>query len=315
MKIPGLVFFICALALAAAPASAQSPADAAPAAATPRMVMTWIPPYAIGPSLAQLKALHNGAGPSKALTHIALQFWHPTLLGGVTRATAYGPISDALVREIIRWGHNHGIKVVLCVYNFDETTQKWDWAWAKSAFATRRAAFVAVLVAEMTRLGLDGIDIDFEGDDTDIPDILLNKDRPAYVKFVQALHLQLAPRHKHLTVDSFSDQYNAPNWNWWASLFRYVDGITSMGYQDIGMNAPGGASYSNQVLHAGAYSSKLMLGLPSDQNTWQGNNAVDQTHWFVTTTKVGVAIWDAQFTATMWRQAPVWQNLQAVSGR
>ena len=311
MKFPGLISLL--FVLAAAPASAQPAAPVTPAAATQRMVMTWIPPYAISESLTQLKALHSGAGPSKALTHIALQFWHPTSLGGVHVATAYAPISDALIRRIVAWGHAHGIKVVLCVYNFDENTQMWDWAWAKSAFATHRATFAANLAAEMNRLGLDGIDIDFEGDDVDIPDNQLAKDKPAYVAFIKALRAKT--RGKHLTVDSFSDQYNAPSWNWWASLFPYVDGITSMGYNYIGMNASGGARYSSQVKHAGVYAAKLMLGLPSDRNTWQGNNAVDQTHWFVTTTKVGVAIWDAQFTGTMWRGAPVWQNLQAVSGR
>ncbi|HVV60331.1 MAG TPA: glycosyl hydrolase family 18 protein [Pseudolabrys sp.] len=309
MRIRGLI--LLALALAAAPASAQQ--TTAPAASAQRMVMTWIPPYAIDASLAQLKALHSGEGPSKALTHIALQFWHPTSSGGVTVTNAYDPITPAQIKRIVAWGHNHGIKVVLCVYNFDENTQKWDWAWAKSAFATHRAAFAANLAAEMNRLGLDGIDIDFEGDDNIIPDRLLNKDKTAYVAFVKTLRAKT--RGKHLTIDSFSDQYNAPNWNWWTSLFPYVNGITSMGYQYIGMNAPGGASYASQRRRAGANAPKLMLGLPSDRNTWQGNNANDQTHWFVTTTKVGVAIWDAQFTGSLWRQAPVWQNLRAVSGR
>ncbi|MGB7259244.1 MAG: glycosyl hydrolase family 18 protein [Pseudolabrys sp.] len=278
------------------------------------MVMTWIPPYAIGISRRRLDALYGVSGPSKALTHIALQFWHPTSLGGVTRATAYGPISDALVREIIRWGHNHGIKVVLCVYNFDETTQKWDWAWAKSAFATHRAAFVAALVAEMTRLGLDGIDIDFEGDDTDIPDIQLNKDKRAYVAFIKALRMQMPG--EHLTVDSFPNQYNAPNWLWWTALFPYLDGITSMGYGDLGRNASGWQSYARQRTAAGKFARKLMIGLPSDVSVWQGNSAADQTAWFTLPKQVvGVAIWDAQFSAIAWRQAPVWQNLQAVSGR
>ena len=326
MFAPGLLSMIVSLALSSAsdlPTLEQQALDAAksveqsvPAVVAPkakphRMVMTWIPSYAVAESLTQLKALHGGAGPSKALTHIGLQFWLPISSGGVAKDS--DAVSDAQIKQIVAWGHQHGIKVLLCVYNATGG-DTWDWGLAKSAFAGHRDAFVNALVAEMNRLGLDGIDIDFEGDDPPTPTSQLNLDKPAYVAFVKALHVKLHKAGKQLTIDSFSDQWNAPNWTWWTALFPYVDGLTSMGYDEIGMNAAGSAKYSNQVAHAATSSAKLMLGMPSWVDHWQGNDAVAQTNWLLTHKNVSVSIWDAEFTAPEWQKAPVWKNLQKVRG-
>jgi hypothetical protein len=326
MFAPGLLSMIVSLALSsasnlpnieqqaldAAKSVQQSvPAVVAPKATPHRMVMTWIPSYAIGDSLKQLKALHGGAGPSKALTHIGLQFWQPTKAGGVTKDG--DAVSDAKIKEIVAWAHPLGIKILLCVYNAS-SGDTWDWDLAKSAFAGNRDAFVTALIAEMNRLKLDGVDIDFEGDDPPTATSQLNKDKPAYVAFVTALHAKLHKAGKQLTVDSFSDQWNAPNWTWWSALFPYVDGLTSMGYDEIGMNAAGSAKYSNQVAHAGTASAKLMLGMPSWVDNWQGNDAVAQTNWLLTHKNVSASIWDAEFTAPEWQKARVWQNLQKVRG-
>ena len=82
-----------------------------------------------------------------------------------------------------------------------------------------------------------------------------------------------------------------------------------MGYSEIGRNGKGWAAYRWQLQQAGQYAAKLQIGLPSDMSVWQGNNAGDQTAWFLTVNKVGVAIWDAQFSATAWQQAAVLRNL------
>jgi hypothetical protein len=327
MFAPGLLSMIVSLALSNVPNlpnieqqaldAAKSVQQAAPAIAAltakpRRMLMTWIPSYAVEESLKQLKALHGGVGPSKALTHIGLQFWLPTSSGGVTKDS--DAVSDAKIKQIVAWAHQHRIKILLCVYNASGG-DTWDWDLAKAAFADNRDAFVNALIKEMNRLGLDGVDIDLEGNDPPTPTDQLNLDKPAYVAFVKALHAKLHKVGKQVTVDSFSDQWNAPNWTWWATLFPYVDGLTSMGYDEIGMNAAGSAKYSNQIAHAGTNSAKLMLGMPSWVDNWQGNNAVAQTNWLLTHKNVGVSIWDAEFTAGAWQSAPAWQNLQKLRGR
>jgi hypothetical protein len=314
MFAPGLVPMIIALAMSATTDLEQQAVDAARAAvpgipaiaapAKPRRVMSWVPPYATEESLAALKQMHARVGPANSLTHLGLQFWWPKADGSVRYSTD-GEVNDGTVRNFVAWAHAHKIKVLLCVYN---AMPDWDWARAKKAFAGNRARFVAALAAEVKRLGLDGVDVDFEGDDVD-SDGQFNGDKGAYVAFIKALRAELNKAGKELTVDAFSDIYNAPNTGWWADLFPHVDGLTSMGYAEIGRNGKGPAAYGWQLRHAGKYAARLQIGLPSDKSVWQGNNAADQTAWFLTTKRVGVAVWDAQFSATAWQQPPVWRNL------
>jgi hypothetical protein len=264
-----------------------------------------VPAYAAAESLAALKQMHARVGPGNVLTHLALQFWWPKPDGTGLQYSTDGEVNDDTVRGFVAWARAHKIKVLLCVYN---AVPDWDWQRAKKAFAANRVQFAAALAAEVTRLGLDGVDIDFEGDDVNT-DGEFNGDKPAYVAFIKTLRAELNKIKKELTVDAFPYIYNAPNSGWWLALFPYVDALTSMGYAEMGRNAKGWASYSWQIRHAGQYAAKLQIGLPSDVNAWQGNNAGDQAAWFLTMQKVGVGIWDAQFTATAWQQPTVWRNL------
>ncbi len=317
MFAPGVVAMIMALAMSAASdverqavdaarmAEPGLPAVAALARPAPRRVMSWVPSYATEESLAALKQMHAAVGPANSLTHLGLQFWWPKADGTGVRYSTDGEVNDGTVKNFIAWAHAHKIKVLLCVYN---AVPDWNWPRAKKAFAGHRASFVAALVAEVKRLGLDGVDVDFEGDDVDT-DGQFNGDKGAYVAFIKALRAELDRAGKELTVDAFPDIYNAPNTSWWADLLPYVDGLTSMGYAETGRNGKGSAAYAWQLRHAGKYAAKLQIGLPSDVSVWQGNNAADQTAWFLTTKKVGVAIWDAQFSAIAWQQPPVWRTL------
>ncbi len=276
------------------------------AAVPPRKVMTWVPPYGMTQSWARLSSLYSGAGPRNALTHLALQFWVPTPTGGLARSTRYRTFTNANIQTFVTWGHRNGIKVVLCVYNGE---YGWDWPLAKAGFnATNRTNFINALIAEMQARGLDGIDADLEG----LGDF--EADKPAYVAFVRELARRVHLLGKIVTVDSFHYIYNAPNQNWWAALFPYVDGINSMGYEDLGRNAPTWQRYSSQKTRAGAYSAKLQIGIPSYLPTWQGNTTLQQTNWFRSAQagRVGVAIWDAQLTDASWKSAPVWQVLRAI---
>jgi hypothetical protein len=278
---------------------------AGPAAAE-RMVKTWVPPYAIVSSEARLAERYDGVGPADALTHLGLQFWVPTASGGLERSSRYGVISDGTIARLRGFGHAHGIKVMLTVYNGE---WGWDWALAKGAFGDNRAAFVEALVAEMQALGLDGIDIDLEGAGMDPT----AEDKAAYLAFIKALRKRLRPLGKELVVDSFSYVWNAPNTTWWPDLLPLVDGLVSMGYQETGRGAPGWQSYAWQRKAAGSHADKLLLGMPSDREAWLGKTAVQQIAWAMPVErKVGIAVWDAQNPSAAWRTRAVWKRLKAI---
>jgi hypothetical protein len=270
-----------------------------------RMVMSWIPTYAIAKSQRRLGMTFKGVGPLTALTHLGLQFWTPTASGGLERVSTGGTISDETIQGIISQVHDHGIRVMLCVFNGGNT---WDWSLAKNAFATNRDNFIAALITEMDAQNLDGIDVDFEGDDDGATDFSL--DEPAYVDFISKLAAQVRAKGKQLTLDSFPYIWDAPNQNWWSDLLPLVDGMTSMGYQDIGRKAPDWRAYAAQKTAAGDYAGRLMIGMPSGRASWKGSTAAAQLNWVLNDGVVNVSIWDAQFPSMTWRTRPIWNRLQ-----
>lgn len=287
-------------------ASAQyATQNALVAAVQPRKIITWVPPYGIAAAKAQLVKTYSGYGPRNGITHLALQFFRPTKSGTVGRVTRYGEISPADIKWFIAWGHKYGIKVLLCIYNGEND---WDWPLAKAAFTTGKTAFINNLIEKMNAFGFDGIDVDLEG----VGD--LNGDKNAYVSFIQALAQRVHLENKTLTIDSFHYIYNAPNQTWWAALFPLVDGINSMGYEDLGRNAPNWQKYLSQKQTAGAYSAKLQIGLPSYLPAWQGDTTLQQILWFKASQagRVGIAIWDAQFQDSSWATKSVWQYLRLI---
>lgn len=305
MRFTGVLL---ALALLFAPPALRAEPAPAPAVSPARIVMTWVPPYSRDVSWARLRAKYNGAGPAAALTHLGLQFWTPSPDGGLTRPTKFGTISDAEVRSYVDWAHANGVKVMLTVYN---GVDGWDWALAKNAFANKRTRFVNALVAEMQRMNLDGVDVDLEGAPLDpTPD-----DKATYVGFIKALSKAVRAHGKWIQLDSFHYIYNAPNQTWWPDLFRHVDAIASMGYEDLGRSAPGWQSYEAQRAASGgaANMSKLIIGVPTYMESWQGDSAILQVKWFTGAQKrVGVGLWDAQDQAAAFRAAPVWRQLEKV---
>lgn len=294
------------LALAFAFAVACAAPGGASAGDAGRMVKTWVPPYAIAASRERLGERYGGVGPADGLTHLGLQFWVPSASGGLERSSRYGAIGDGQIAEFRAWGHDNGIKVMLTVYNGE---WGWDWALAKNAFGANRQAFVDALVAEMQALGLDGIDIDLEGAGMDPT----AEDKAEYVAFIRALRKRLRPLGKELVLDSFSYVWNAPNTTWWPDLLPLVDGLVTMGYQEIGRGAPSWQSYAWQRKAAGRHADKLLLGMPSDRDAWLGKSVLQQIDWVLPAErKVGVAIWDAQNPAAAWRTRSVWKRLRAI---
>ena len=280
-----------------------STTEAEPASA--RLAMTWVPPYAIDKCRSRLDENVDGLGPKDGLTHLALQFWLPTRAGGLEKTSQYGAISDTTVIGFRDWAHGHGIRAMLCVYN---SLEKWDWSLAQAGFAEHREEFVRALVAETVRLGLDGIDVDLEGDGE------FDSSKESFLTFIRDLAARLHALGKQITVDSFTYQWNAPNQTWWPDLFPLVDGINSMGYEQIGANAPAWQAYAAQKSAAGANASKLLLGVPGDKPDWLGNTAAEHLDWIVRDSSVGVAIWDAQFAAPFWKTSSAWRSLAKMRG-
>jgi hypothetical protein len=272
-----------------------------PAPESKRIVMTWVPPYAVEKCAARLRENFGDRGMKDGLTHLGLQFWTPTLSGGVERP--HKTTNDATVKELRDWAHSQGIRVMLCVYNGGKI---WDWPLARAGFAGHPKEFADNLIAEMERLGLDGVDLDLEGNGD------FEKDKEAYVRFVGELSRRLRQQGKQLTVDSFSYKWNAPNQGWWKDLLPLVDGLTTMGYEEIGAHASEWRAYEAQCAASGPDAAKLMIGMPTDKSRWQGGEALDHLKWVREEGRVGVALWDAQLPSPAWRTKEMWAILGSI---
>ena len=216
-------------------------------------------------------------------------------------ATKFDRLTDDLVLEWRDWCHAHGARALLCVYNGEE---KWDWGLARNAFITSREAFTAALLAETERLGLDGIDVDLEGNGA------FDADRAAYVSFIGGLSAGLHAQGRQLFADSFAYVWNAPNQQWWPDLFPLVDGVSSMGYEETGARSDGWRGYASETAAAGKSPGKLLLGVPTHLESWQETTLAEHLGWFVKNSGPGVALWDAQFRAASWRTPDLWLLLQ-----
>ena len=300
------IFTVILLVGMAEPAPAEDAAANSPSfPAYKHPVMTWVPPYAIGKCKARLNESFDGITMADGLTHLGLQFWTPTQTGGVAYAGKNDGPSDAVVSELVQWGHAHGVRVLLCVYN---GSHGWDWNLARSAFGSHRDEFVEALVNEANRLHLDGVDIDLEGDGS------FEKDKGPFLDFMRPLSAKLHAQGKHLTVDSFSHIWNAPNAQWWPELLPLVDGLTTMGYEEIGAKAPEWKSYAAQKATAGEYAARFMFGMPAHKDSWHGNTAMEQLKWVVDDGGTGVSMWDAQLNGA-WSKNEIWKSLGQIRGR
>jgi hypothetical protein len=162
---------------------------------------------------------------------------------------------------------------------------------------------------EVERLQLDGVDVDLEGNGS------FEADREAFVAFIRKLSERLRAKDRHLTVDTFSYKWNAPNQTWWKDLLPHVDALTTMGYEEIGSMAPEWRGYAAQKAAAGEHASKLMIGLPSGRNEWRGNSALEHLQWLKADGEVGVSFWDAQVKGAAWQKPEVWQALGDIRRR
>ncbi len=320
------------LVLAAHTSVAAEPANESPGKGLPDnrpRVISWVPPYGVE---ASLQAIESSPLIGANLTHLGLQLWNPSADG---RGLVFAPKSKAgdLVTpdELLRlrdWARARNVKVLLTVYNNSQALGRWDWALAKRAFAEQPQDFANALLVEMKRYGLDGIDLDLEGEGN------FDADRPAYAKFVALLSEALKAQGKLLTIDSFhSPCANAPNMSWWPDWRGQIDAIHSMGYDDLYEGStevftpPGrptcaqGAhifKYSWQLqygLRAGYQPHQIVLGLPTWVDHWGkgGLGADARSHVReVQALGAGIALWDLQLAAPAWRADATWQAVRAL---
>lgn len=283
-----------------------------------RRIMTWVPSYGIATSYTAInKRYGQNFGPVNSLTHVALQFWVPKADGTGIQYSTDGNPDDAAVIQFVKWGRLHGVKILLCIYNDVPHTANppgnysWDWDYAKNAFSTHRAQFVNSVIAEMKRLKLDGVDIDFEAPDQ-FSTGEHDGDKGVFVNFLKVLKARVEILGKELSTVSFPYIFNGPNSTWWSSILPHVDALTSMGYQDTGRSAPSWQNYSWQRKHAGQFAARLQVGMPSNLASWPAswpNTALQQVNWAHVANDVGIGIWDAQLAAAAWQDPTLWRTL------
>lgn len=270
-------------------------------------VLSWIAPYAVNQSVEKLRQekVLNG------LSHIALQFWVPQGSSVVKgKYEAEGQFNDDKIREIRDIARAKGVKTLLCVYNGENG---WDWNLAVTAMNSKEA-FAQSLIDEMNRLDLDGIEIDLEG-----PNV--GGDGTVLIEFIRTLSAKLKPLDKDLTLASFHSEYHTPGPRHWDALLPLVDGITTMGYAEIGKNGSTNldasifqAKYAQQKALASAAPEKFMIGMPSHMGTWQGNSAQQQVDWVKNDGVVGIAMWDIQLQAAAWNTDLIWETIAEIRG-
>lgn len=302
---------------------------AASSAQNAPQVMGWVPAYGMAESV---EAMDSNPSVGAGLTRIGLQFWNPSADGkNVVFAAVNKDGKTVRSDDVIRfrdWAKKHRIKVFLTVYNNSQLSGKWDWELARRAFADNREAFSAALLGEMYRYGLDGIDLDLEGEGDH------EGDRLAYALFVKKLSQELKAREKMLTIDSFhSPCDNAPNMRWWPDWLGQVDAIHSMGYEDLfeGSTAsftPNDRPVCEQGAHIFKYSwqrrfaltagyqpEQILMGVPTWLDSWGegglGSDPVSHVRE-VQALGMGIALWDLQLAGTKWRNAATWKAIKTL---
>jgi GH18 family chitinase len=262
--------------------------------------ITWVSRYWVDDAKSSLS---GGFGMAEGLSYLALQFWVTD--GGTARLSE---VSEENVNWFRDWGKQNNVKVLLCLHN--DIGGSWNWGEGVRSFKDNKDAFVQSIVSQVQSRNLDGVDVDIEGVIESTAD-----DQASYLAFMQALSAALKPMGKTLTLASFHGPWNAPNWNWWDNLFPVVDGITSMGYEQSGMDT----DYQDLVNHAATAPEKLMIGVPSYHGSWPegaGNHsASEHLSWIQTNSKAGVAIWEAGLRSAEWKQPGLWQQLKAIKSR
>ena len=291
-------------------------------------VTIWVPPYYVKDCRKTVVEDFGGIGMKDAITALALQFWTPDTDKVVYKQKYYaandtGKVNDATVRWFADWGRRNNIPVMLCIYNAMDGDE-WDWNLVRESLKPQnRTKFIASVVAEMDRLGLSGVDVDFEGNGSGT-----TADSTDFYAFSRELADSVHKRDGALVkIATFNDKYNSPSLTWRHELLKIYDGVEGMSY--LSTTAPlsgNSASRTYDSLMRNAfhqadtpYVHRLMIGFPSDSNSWRNISLQDNLDWFLAnkaitdSTSFGICIWDAKLKASQWHEARTWEKVAQIS--
>ena len=282
-----------------------------------REILSWVPPYSVEECYGSLNADFGTCSPKNVLTGLGLQFWRPTSSGGLVYEKW---VSDDEVIVFRTKCKQYGIKLLLCVYNNNQTDPGWDWNLARSAFRYNRTNFVNALYNECKRLDLDGVDIDLEGLGNH------DNDRQAFAQFIKELYVKLHGDGLIVTIDSFhSPCYNAPNMAWWEDWAGCVDHIHTMGYSQVwesntktlsgcpsdpGEEGKRFFKYSYQSrygLESGLSKTVVSSGVPSSSRWGDGYVREHLQDILNLQSPTGVCIWDFTLGGNEWQKSSTWE--------
>ena len=271
-------------------------------------VITWVPPYNWQQCESMLSRDLGGVEMGDALTHVALQFWRPDPATGAVVYVdhEWQTPDDTVVARFQDWAEGRDVALLLCAYNNDG---QWNWDLVGPILRdpAKRAAHVAALVAETLRLGLDGVDIDYEWPGGD------NRDEADFLMFVEELSVALRAEGLQFFLSTFAHIWNFPNATHWNAIAPWVDGINSMGYEEIGRAGEGWRAYADQKGRIDD-PAKLLLGMPAYVGgEWLGNTVEEHVDWVVENGDVGIAIWEATLSNNpAWLNPAVWRKLSGL---
>ena len=302
-------------------------------------VTIWVPPYYISECKNTVDMDFGGIKMKDAITNLALQFWtpNPDNPGQVVFQPKYAgssssKVNDDNVRWFVNWGKTNKVPVILCIYNSmkqSSGSEMWDWQLVHNSISsTYRTSFVKSILAQVDKFDLDGVDIDFEGNDSKYDVDWLRADSTNFYTFSQQLADSLHKRGKIVNVAVFNDKWNVPGILWWQKLLKIYDGVETMGYTSATAPISGSEAahkYQYDTLMTVAKQGgvnrgrKLMIGLPSDATSWKGTTLDANLDWLLKngkmsdTSTVGLCIWDAALKSSAWRTKAVWEKVAKMS--
>lgn len=247
--------------LALAALTLTAPAQAAPAWARP-VVVGYVPTHVLETTAARTDLAR--------FTHLNIAFANPDPQGALFRPdgaltcmdeTEAGAASVAALRRLATAGQRAGAKVSLSVGGGSIPGCSGDWATLLQP-ATRDAV-VAALIDLVDRAGLDGLDIDIEGE------LLTRIDQAGnYTPFIAALSVELKRRGKLLTCATASYEGGMIP----VSSIPYFDLVNVMAYDAIGPwwgaagdeHSPMSQAEADMALwlERGVDKQRLVLGVP-----------------------------------------------------
>ena len=219
--------------------------------------------------------------PWDELTHIAIFSVGMTSDGNLTNESRW----TGRAEEAVRLGREHGVKVHLCVTNFNDAQQ-----FSVLSDPGKRAAVIERLAGLVDAYGADGVNVDFEGVGARSRDLL--------VTFVEELKEHVDEVFLAAPFVDWSDAWD------YGRLTDVSDGLFIMGYEahgswgDAGPNAPLFESGRwgfialdwavNDYLALGADPAKVIVGLPTYGHAW---NVADATAVPPTTSSYDRVLW------------------------